>query len=237
MHVFIAGKSSTLVNQLFGIDFQTPDVKPSLAFTYKIIDRKEFFDLTKANVSDSAWVVVALEPRSPEIDRNIFKHALEVFETRVVLISSASALQPLMHYGYLQRKNTREAQALLFGFHVIRLGYGGQQKSWTAEIENSISRCAPISNFKLFEYGLKQIVIDETKVCDAFVMQDTSKDSFLHVCFSELYGFFSICLKENRILLRPLDIILRFLGIKGYGYSYWSKHSTEVHKALRRKVE
>ena len=96
IRIVVAGLSSKLILSIFGDKpKQFHGAQNQLNHSYEFINRNEFFDMQNRDLDESSWLLLALEPKSIDVDEKIFSKARQLCGARTILISSASVLQPL----------------------------------------------------------------------------------------------------------------------------------------------
>ena len=237
IRIVVAGLSSKLILSIFGDKpKQFHGAQNQLNHSYEFINRNEFFDMQNRDLDESSWLLLALEPKSIDVDEKFFKSAATLWCANN-LISSASVLQPLAQYTYLKTKSSREVKALSAGFSVLRLGhgFGGWSNLKNKDLTRTISPSTPVSDLEILDQGISEIVLFNTRIGHAFVVEEVKFSSIFLKVLSWAYGKACWALGPRRVCLRPIDFSLRCFGVTGYGYSYWTKNSSPLSHLDRKK--
>ena len=215
--IIIAGLNAHVMKSIFA------EKTENIVFDFTVISRHEYFALTQKDIPTDAWLVIVLEPNSIDIDKIIYDLAKQLFDNRVILISSVSALWTGSGYGYVKRKKQREFMARAFNFSIMRFGFPISVFKQSAPEILSISPYQAVTSMAMFETSLDKIISGLETISDAFLFQQSVHHSFGIKLISKFYAMMAMITGNHRWLLRPIDGVLKFFSFKGYGYSYWSK--------------
>ena len=229
LKIIVAGLNAHVIRSIFA------EKNESIVFDYTVISRHEYFALSQKYVPSDAWLVIALEPNSIDIDRVIFDQANKLFDDRVILISSVSALWRGSGYGYVKRKKQREFMARAFNFSIMRFGFPISVLKQSSPEILSISPYQAVTSMAVFETNLENIIRGFETISDAFSFQQSVHYSFGIKLISNFYAIMAMITGNHRWLLRPLDSVLKLFSFKGYGYSYWSKKQAKQTKSFSEK--
>ena len=227
--IIVAGLNARVIKSMFA------EKTEYYVFDYKFISRHEYFALSQKDVPSGAWLVIALEPKSTDVDKIIFNLGKQLFDNRVILISSVSVLWKGSGYAYVKRKKQREFMARAFNFSIMRFGFPISVLKQYAPETFSISPYQAVTSMIIFETNLGNIINGFETISDAYSFQQSVHHSIDIKLISNFYGIMSMITGNHRWLLRPLDSILKLFSFKGYGYSYWSKKQIIQTKSFSEK--
>ena len=214
IRIVVAGLSSKLILSIFGDKpKQFHGAQNQLNHSYEFINRNEFFDMQNRDLDESSWLLLALEPKSIDVDEKIFSKARQLCGARTILISSASVLQPLAQYTYLKTKSSREVKALSAGFFCFATWsrLWGWSNLKNKDLTRTISPSTPVSDLEILDQGISEIVLFNTRIGHAFVVEEVKFSSIFLKVLSWAYGKACWALGPRRVCLRPIDFFAALL--------------------------
>lgn len=132
------------------------------------------------------------------------------------IISSSSVNSLEIRYKYVQEKCATEFLAHMYGVGILRAG----SKSFKTKC---ISEFQYLDDKQTFFAFLDRAMSGTAKAVEVIYKAHESQRGFFSTVFGKVYYACDRLVLGNRILLRPLDLILKCFGVDGYGYSFITK--------------
>lgn len=208
MRILIIGSNSTLYQKVHrGLLVNLND-----KIQLELIEVTRGYVFSENDTSDYHLVLSYLSPKDNRLIPVIFNNLCK-FRCPVYQISSTSVNCIDHRFKYVQTKIAIEALSSMYNINILRCGSA-------LTFKRNISEFIYRDDKDLFHEFLIRVHRNQSKSIENIYKKILNQRPLYLLVIGRIYGIMIKFLRYNIILLRPVDVVLRFFRIYGYGYSF-----------------